>query len=396
MRVLVTLALVMAITLSPEISHGQDASSTENTKSKETNEKNLEKAKDKKNKPPAVDIAILLDTSNSMDGLISQARSQLWNIVQQVGSAEKKNQKPKLRVAVFEYGNSKLPASENYLRQVVQLTDDLDKVSEGLFALKTDGGDEYCGAVIQEAIQRLDWTSKRNSYKAIYIAGNEPFTQGEVDFEKSCRTAIESGIVVNTVHCGNYQRGVEGQWKRGAELAEGKFMNINQDKKLAQIKTPHDAILIELNVELNRTYLWYGTSAQRGAFQANQLQQDKNSATAGASSSRIATKAGALYSNRGRDLVDSQKGNANLLDKIDEQQLPESMRKMTLAERKAYVSEMAKKRAEIQRKIGEENTKREAFLMAKKKEAGSAKDTFGDAISEAVAAQLEQFGFEIK
>ena len=51
MRVLVTLALVMAITLSPEISHGQDASSTENTKSKETNEKNLEKAKDKKNKP---------------------------------------------------------------------------------------------------------------------------------------------------------------------------------------------------------------------------------------------------------------------------------------------------------------------------------------------------------
>ncbi|MEC7678761.1 MAG: hypothetical protein VX694_05775, partial [Planctomycetota bacterium] len=97
-----------------------------------------------------------------------------------------------------------------------------------------------------------------------------------------------------------------------------------------------------------------------------------------------------------RDLVDSQKANANLLDKIDEQQLPESMRKMTLAERKAYVSEMAKKRAEIQRKIGEENTKREAFLMAKKKEAGSAKDTFGDAISEAVAAQLEQFGFEIK
>ena len=49
-----------------------------------------------------------------------------------------------------------------------------------------------------------------------------------------------------------------------------------------------------------------------------------------------------FYSNRGRDLVDSQKGNANLLDKIDEQQLPESMRKMTLAERKAYVSEMAK------------------------------------------------------
>ena len=29
---------------------------------------------------PAVDVAILLDTSNSMDGLISQAKSQLWTL----------------------------------------------------------------------------------------------------------------------------------------------------------------------------------------------------------------------------------------------------------------------------------------------------------------------------
>lgn len=170
---------------------------------------------------PAVDVAILLDTSNSMDGLISQAKSQLWNIVQEFAEAKKQGKTPLLRVAVFEYGNTGLPASEGYIRQVVQLTDDLDKVSEVLFGLRTSGGDEYCGMVIDEALKRLDWNSEPNAYQAIFIAGNEPFTQGSVDYRVSCKKAIESGVVVNTIHCGNYQQGVSGKWKHGAELAEG-------------------------------------------------------------------------------------------------------------------------------------------------------------------------------
>ena len=87
----------------------------------------------------AVDVAILLDTSNSMDGLIGQAKSQLWKIVQQFALAKKAGKTPLLRIALFEYGNSGLPASEGYIRQVVPLTDDLDAVSEGLFSLQTNG-----------------------------------------------------------------------------------------------------------------------------------------------------------------------------------------------------------------------------------------------------------------
>ena len=71
----------------------------------------------------AVDVAILLDTSNSMDGLINQAKSQLWTIVEEFQTARKNGKTPNLRVSVFEYGNTKLPASEGYIRQVVQLTD---------------------------------------------------------------------------------------------------------------------------------------------------------------------------------------------------------------------------------------------------------------------------------
>jgi hypothetical protein len=71
-------------------------------------------------------------------------------------------------VALFEYGNMGLPASEGYIRQVVPLTDDLDKLSESLFALSTNGGDEYCGQVIDRAAKSLDWAKEPNGYKAIF------------------------------------------------------------------------------------------------------------------------------------------------------------------------------------------------------------------------------------
>ena len=64
--------------------------------------------------------------------------------------------------------------------------------------------------VIQAAIERLDWSSEPNAYKAIFIAGNEPFTQGSVDYKEACKQAIESGVVVNTIHCGDYQSGIRG------------------------------------------------------------------------------------------------------------------------------------------------------------------------------------------
>ncbi|MEZ6092292.1 MAG: vWA domain-containing protein [Pirellulaceae bacterium] len=204
-------------------------------------------------KRPAVDVAILLDTSNSMDGLISQAKTQLWKMVQKFAEAKQSGKTPILRVSVFEYGNTNLPASEGYIQQVVPLTDDLDKVSEALFALTTNGGDEYCGMVIAECLKRLDWSGEPNAYKAIFIAGNEPFTQGETNYEEACRTAIDQGVVVNTIHCGNYDTGVSGKWKHGAEIAEGEYLNIDQDKKVVTIKCPQDSIIIELNEQLNET-----------------------------------------------------------------------------------------------------------------------------------------------
>ena len=93
-------------------------------------------------KRATVDVAILLDTSNSMDGLIGQAQGQLWNIVQEFSNAEKAGQTPLLRVAVFEYRNSGMPATEGYFRQVEQLTTDIDRISDCLLSTSPSPRDQ--------------------------------------------------------------------------------------------------------------------------------------------------------------------------------------------------------------------------------------------------------------
>lgn len=396
----ICLALAIAIPVENELLAQDITITVSKTDQKDDAEKDDKKKKPFKGKRPSVDVAILLDTSNSMDGLISQAKSQLWNIIQQFADAQKNGQTPILRVSVFEYGNTKLPASEDYVRQVVQLTDDMDKVSEALFALKTNGGDEYCGSVIREAIKRLDWSSEPNAYKAIFIAGNEPFTQGSVNYRKSCKKAIESGIVVNTIHCGDYSTGVNGKWKHGAEMAEGEFMNINQDRKLVHIEAPQDEIIIKLNAELNKTYLWYGDKNVRDGYADNQVEQDNNARKSGFGFfSRGRAKSSKAYGNVNRDLVDTMDENEAILESVKPSDLPGEMQKMSETERIAHVKKMKGKRVEIQKKIVEASKARAEHVAKKRKEMASKGDqsnTFGEVINSAVNKQLRASGFDVK
>src|SRR6185436_9201473 len=108
---------------------------------------------------------------SSMSGLIEQAKSQLWKIVNEFINAKQNGKRPDLEVALFEYGKSSLKASDGYIRLIVPLTNYLDKISEELFALTTHGGEEYCGWVIQDAVTKLTWSKQPNDFKAIFIAG---------------------------------------------------------------------------------------------------------------------------------------------------------------------------------------------------------------------------------
>jgi hypothetical protein len=346
---------------------------------------------------PLIQVAILLDTSSSMDGLINQARTQLWTIVNEFARAKQGGQTPVLQVGLYEYGNSGLAAGEGYVRQVLPLTDDLDKVSEKLFALTTNGGDEYCGQVIAAATKGLSWSDSPKVYRAIFIAGNEPFTQGQVDYRGSCADAIKRGIIVNTIHCGEQTTGETTGWSDGAKLADGRALNINQDRAVVAIAAPQDAEIVRLSSELNKTYVAYGATGEES--QTRQREQDELAATApaaGAHVQRSVAKAQTVYRNATWDLVDAAKEGKVELAKVAEAELPEEMRKMTPQQRQAYVEEQGKKRVELQQQINDLNKKREEFVAAKRvEEAKGGADTLDAAMLTAVREQIGKKQFEV-
>ena len=69
---------------------------------------------DNETKKPLVQIAILLDTSGSMEGLIEQAKSQLWKIVNEFAKAKQDGVTPEVQVALYEYGKSSLAAASGW------------------------------------------------------------------------------------------------------------------------------------------------------------------------------------------------------------------------------------------------------------------------------------------
>ena len=342
---------------------------------------------------PVVQLAILLDTSNSMDGLIAQAKTQLWNIVNEFATAKQDGKAPRVQVALYQYGNNGLSEKKGWVQQVVPLTDDLDKLSEQLFALKTNGGEEYCGWVIKDAVKDLEWDSSPKTYKAIFIAGNEPFTQGPVSYVTSCKAAIAKGIIVNTIHCGPEKEGIEGKWKDGAALADGRFLVINQDSRIAHIAAPQDKDIAELNGKLNRTYIAYGRAGFAG--KARQEAQDANAASAPGGSTVLATRAlsksSANYSNSAWDLVDHAKDKDFDISKLKDEELPEELRKLGVDERKAFIAKKTTEREALQKELGALATAREKFVAEKMKETGK-DNTLGAAVTGAVREQASKNG----
>ena len=322
-----------------------------------------------KPKEQYVKIALLLDTSNSMDGLINQAKAQLWDIVNEFTHAKcGTNVRPSLQIALYEYGNDNLSSQEGYIRQVLGFSNDLDEISEKLFSLTTNGGEEYCGQVIHTSLKQLDWGKNADDLKMIFIAGNEPFTQGKLDYKDAATNAKEKDVIVNTIFCGNYDQGISTMWKKGATLTGGEYMAIDHNRQVVHVNTPYDDIIIQLNSKLNNTYISYGSIGR----QKKELQsiQDSNAAALEevVAVKRAVSKSSRLYKNSQWDLVDAAEDDESIISELKEKELPEELQGKSENEIKAYVKQKKTEREEIQKQIQELNAKREVYIAEHQKE----------------------------
>lgn len=214
-------------------------------------------------------------------------------------------------------------------------------------------------------------------------------------YEQSCKRAILKGITVNTIFCGEKQEGISTRWKAGADLADGRFMAIDQNAKVADIPAPQDPEIARLGDQLNTTYIAFGRMGATGA--ANQAAQDANiKSNAGGYVQRQLVKSKAAYSNSSWDLVDAKKDGTVDLDKIAVKELPPEMQKMTPVERKAYVAQKEKSRAEIQTKMGKLEEERKKYVAEQMKKLPPAASTLDKAVVSAVRAAGTKKGYQFQ
>lgn len=334
-----------------------------------------------------VKIALLLDTSNSMDGLINQAKAQLWDIVNEFTHARCGNEvRPSLQIALYEYGNDNLSANEGYIRQVLGFSSDLDEISEKLFSLTTNGGEEFCGQVIHTSLKQLNWGKNADDLKMIFIAGNEPFTQGKLNYRDASLNAKEKDIIVNTIFCGNYEQGISTMWKKGATLTGGEYMAIDHNRQVVHVKTPYDEVIIKLNAQLNNTYISYGAAG--GRKKAMQSAQDSNAAELEEAVvvKRAVSKSSRMYKNSSWDLVDAVEEDEVEISELSDKDLPQELKGKSKKEIESFIQAKKEERTRIQAEIQELNKKREIYIAKnQKEEAGELENALLSAIKNQAA-----------
>jgi hypothetical protein len=353
-----------------------------------------------------IKIALLLDTSNSMDGLIDQAKAQLWKIVNELALAKCGDEKTALEIALYEYGNDNLSEEKGFIRQVSAFTGDLDLISEKLFGLRTNGGSEYCGFVISSAVQELNWQTNSDDLQLIFIAGNESFGQRPIslfgknvhaalstDAYLACHSAKEKGIVVNTIYCGNFDNGIADGWKLGADNTNGSYMSIEQDRKTVYIETPYDNKIAELNNKLNATYVTYGWEGE--SKKNNQAKQDMNASTYGLSNfaSRAVSKSSKFYTATSWDLVDACKQKEFEIGKLKDSELPVELKGKTTEQKKEYIKIKTQERDVVIKEITALSLKRNAYIAEKSKETGTTDRSLDAAMIKAIKATAGKKNF---
>lgn len=306
-------------------------------------------ANDRQNRSK-IQLALILDTSGSMDDLIDQARGQMWSMVHEIMYSNDGEQ-PILEIALYEYGSSRLSRRDDYIALHVPFTTDLDWIADELFTMRTSGRAEYHGAAVARAADELDWSRDPRDLKLIFIAGNEDFDQGPVDFRQAMAVAASRDISVNTIFCGDYTRGQRLGWEEGAYFGGGDYMAIGSYQRDRNNDPRFQSQLMSLNRSYNATYIPYGAY---GNTRYQRLSRVDNYAYGYGQTviiNRTLVKVSPGYSCSDWDLVDAYRYGLIDLRTIRASDLPPNMRRMNVNQRQAYLIRMQNERDRLRGEI---------------------------------------------
>ncbi len=344
---------------------------------------------------PVVEVAFVLDTTGSMRALIEGAKRKVWSIATSILEA---NPDAEIRMGLVAYRD----IGDEYVTKVFDLTTDIQDLYANLLDLKARGGGDWPESVneaLHTAVTRLRWTADAGGTRILFLVGDAP---PHMDYEQDTKypqvvaMARRKGIITNAVQAGT-ARDTERVWREIAQRGDGRFIPIPQDGgEIVLIETPYDAGIIELQMEINGTVIPYGPRAEQMRIDEKRRQvasAPRSSASDMASYiNKRAMRAGSAEAvTGGGDLVADVAAGRQKLDTVIDENLPESMRGLSAAERHAQVERNLNARRRLNERLSTLIAERDTFIAAQRsKMARHTGDSFDRAIEQTLRMQIKR------
>jgi Mg-chelatase subunit ChlD len=316
-------------------------------------------------KKPYVEVVFCLDTTGSMGGLIEGAKQKIWLICNQILNGRPT---PKLRIGLVAFKDK----GDVYITKVFDMTDDLDAVYGEMKTYTAEGGGdtpESVNQALDDAINKIKWSKDKKVMRLVFLVGDAPphmdYTD-DVKYPVTCKKAMDLGIVINTIQCGN-DADCTKYWKDIAEKGGGSYAAIPQAGGIVTLATPHDRRLAEINTELAKTILVWGSATKKAADR-------KKASEAVSMPAHMAADRICSYCKEGKtatyDLLDSIRAGLVRLESMKADDLPTEMQKMSLKERRDHLDKISRDRSKLIKEAQDLDRKRNqaiADLLAKNK-----------------------------
>lgn len=207
-----------------------------------------------------VQVVLALDASGSMDRLFQAVANSLEELLRTLGECRVNGQHARVNVGIVVYGHS---LGDGVPYELTPFSLELEMMRDKVRSINCDGVYENCGEAIDFAVKNYPWNKRRRRQllKVLFIAGNESFDQGSVNYRDALAAAQEQGIIVNTIHCGNPNP----EWRSAARLGGGEGLTFAMDA--VSPHAAHHTTTGELIAELYRMpILPIGSPAEQAAI----------------------------------------------------------------------------------------------------------------------------------
>ena len=349
-----------------------------------------------------LEMVFVLDTTGSMGGLIEGAKQRIWGIVNEVMQS---SSRPAVKIGLVAYRDR----GDQYVTQVLPLTEDLDKVYATLMDYRAGGGGdgpEDVRRALADGVKRAGWSQgSARLAQVIFLVGDAPphdDYRDEEDTVVTAATAVQMGMIVNTIQCGSLAETTR-VWQAIAQRGQGQYFAIAQDGGVQTIATPYDQQLGELATKLGGTYVAYGggageagdsyRSAMKGYADSTEAKV-YTSVAPEAQAERALNKAVNRQAYVGDLLQNIENGSAKL-ESVKDEDLPADLRQLSPEARKQEVERRLTARREMRAQIVSLSKQRDEYVAAeRKKQNGGKASGFDAAVSAALKAQLARKGIK--